>query len=149
MDKTIYAICEALGFEKSMFRYNIFNIRQEYNVRDEDFEDIFMDSYEIFLKQNVQKNGANLFLTIFKRKLLKFKKGFEFKSGEKRRDTLYSQFNNEEFIFEETIENGYFDNDLPEDFNEIIENKHEEIFGKSEISFEEKMIMLEEFYKLY
>jgi hypothetical protein len=149
MDKTIYAICEALQFEKSMFRFNIFNIKQQYDVRDEDFEDIFMDSYENFLKQNVQKNGANLFLTIFKRKLLKFKKGFDYKSGEKRRDSLYSQFNDEDYVFEDTIENSYFNNELPEDFNEIIENKHEEIFGKSDKSFEEKMIELEDYYKLY
>jgi len=151
MDKTIYAICEALHFDKINIRTHIYFIKQRYNIRDEDFEDIISTTYEKFLKIEVKKNGESLFLKILKRDLIRFCNGLNFRSGAKRRDSLYSLFNDNEndFVFEDTIEKSFFDkNIIPEDFVEIIENDYQKNIGKSGKTFEEKMMLLEDFYKL-
>lgn len=97
-ENLIKDISKVSGFNHQLVKTSIYLIRQKYPVKDEDLQDLLMDSYikyyECILDENLNKQ--NLFIRILRNTILDFYK-------KANRISLYSDLNDEDYTFEDNI----------------------------------------------
>ena len=109
MDRTIYTICDTLGFDKQSTRTNIYMMQRKYCMVVEDLKDLLMDTYLKYCQWDIDpnKNKRNLFTWILENKIKDFYK-------KHNRKVLFTDLENDDEIFEDNIVEQMFEDDIIE-----------------------------------